>query len=100
MRAAPPKIGEDRPRALFNGRTLWLGCLSPARGRGEAPVASSNAIRIAHVTDAHVAPNGRPTATLKHRSCDVLSDVVAQCIARGVDLTLFGGDNIDNRGEG
>jgi 3',5'-cyclic AMP phosphodiesterase CpdA len=63
-------------------------------------VASSNAIRIAHVTDAHVAPRGRPTATLKHRSCEVLSDVVAQCRERDVDLVLFGGDNIDNRGNG
>ncbi len=57
-------------------------------------------VRIAHITDAHVAPSGRPTATLKHRSCEVLSDLVEQCRNRRVDLTLFGGDNIDNRGDG
>lgn len=60
----------------------------------------SDVIRIAHITDAHVALHGRPTATLKHRSCAVLADLVDQCRERGVDFTLFGGDNIDNRGHG
>jgi len=60
----------------------------------------SNLIRIAHITDAHVTPHGRPTATLKHRSCDVLADLVDQCRERSTDLVLFGGDNIDNRGHG
>lgn len=60
----------------------------------------SSSIRIAHITDAHVAPRGRPTATLKHRSCEILGDVVGQFVDLGVDLALFGGDNIDNRGDG
>ncbi|NJK88087.1 MAG: hypothetical protein HC923_00975 [Myxococcales bacterium] len=58
------------------------------------------ATRIAHITDAHVAAAGRPTATLKHRSVEVLRDLVAQCLELEVDLVLFGGDNIDNRGAG
>jgi len=60
----------------------------------------SRAIRLAHITDAHVAPRGRRTATLKDRSCEILGDVVGQCVDLGVDLALFGGDNIDNRGDG
>lgn len=55
---------------------------------------------LAHITDAHVAPYGRPTAILKHRSEAILDDLVDQCCARGVDSVLFGGDNIDNRGHG
>lgn len=55
---------------------------------------------IAHITDAHVATAGRPTACLKHRSQAVLADLVAQLKASGVDGVLFGGDNIDNRGHG
>lgn len=55
---------------------------------------------IAHITDAHVAPHGRATACLKHRSVDVLRDLVEQVRSAGVDGVLFGGDNIDNRGHG
>ncbi len=55
---------------------------------------------LAHITDAHVAPGGRPTATLKHRSVEVMSDLVEQIRAHDVDLALFGGDNIDNKVEG
>ncbi|MEQ8274771.1 MAG: metallophosphoesterase [Deltaproteobacteria bacterium] len=55
---------------------------------------------LAHITDAHVAPNGRPTAILKHRSEAILSDLVDQCLERGADSVVFGGDNIDNRGHG
>lgn len=60
----------------------------------------SRRVSIAHITDAHVAPFGRPTATLKHLSLAVFEDLVAQCRERGVDVVLFGGDNIDNRGQG
>jgi len=62
--------------------------------------AHAEQLTVAHITDAHVAPNGRPTATLKHLSLAVFEDLVAQCKERGVDLVLFGGDNIDNRGHG
>lgn len=55
---------------------------------------------LAHITDAHVAPYGRPTAALKHRSVDALRDLVQQVKTLGVDGVLFGGDNIDNRGHG
>lgn len=55
---------------------------------------------LAHITDAHVAPHGRATAALKHRSVSVLEDIVAQAVEEGVDAVLFGGDNIDNRGHG
>ncbi|MGF1510484.1 MAG: metallophosphoesterase family protein [Myxococcota bacterium] len=62
--------------------------------------ASSHTVTIAHITDAHVAPFGRATATLKHLSLAVFEDLVAQCRERDVDVVLFGGDNIDNRGHG
>ena len=55
---------------------------------------------LAHITDAHVACRGRPTAALKHRSVDVFRDLVLQVREAGVDSVLFGGDNIDNRGHG
>lgn len=55
--------------------------------------------RIAHITDAHVAPFGRKNATLKHLSLAVFEDLVDQCRDKA-DLVLFGGDNIDNRGHG
>ncbi len=55
---------------------------------------------LAHVTDAHVAPFGKPKATLKHRSLDIFSDLVEQLNDNQVSCTLFGGDNIDNRADG
>lgn len=55
---------------------------------------------LAHITDAHVAPHGRATAALKHRSVVVLEDLVAQAVEKNADAVLFGGDNIDNRGHG
>lgn len=55
---------------------------------------------LAHITDAHVAPNGRPTAILKHQSQAILHDLVDQVITHDADCVLFGGDNIDNRGNG
>lgn len=55
---------------------------------------------LAHITDAHVSPYGKPTAVLKHRSVEVLEDLVAQLVELDVDGVLFGGDNIDNRGHG
>lgn len=57
-------------------------------------------VTLAHITDAHVAPRGRPTATLKHLSVPVMEDLVDQVAALGADCTLFGGDNIDNRVDG
>ena len=62
--------------------------------------AASEAIQIAHVTDAHATVSGRPTTVLKHRSAEILEDVVEQIRQRAPDCVLFGGDNIDNRGSG
>ena len=58
------------------------------------------ATTLAHVTDAHVAPNGRRSAVLKDRSVEILEDLVDQIAARRADAVLFGGDNIDNKGDG
>ncbi|MBI2372582.1 MAG: metallophosphoesterase [Deltaproteobacteria bacterium] len=55
---------------------------------------------LAHITDAHVAPRGRRNAVLKDRSVEILSDLVDQVAEANADATLFGGDNIDNRGDG
>ncbi|MBX2810588.1 MAG: metallophosphoesterase [Myxococcales bacterium] len=55
---------------------------------------------IAHITDAHVAPHGRCTAVLKHRSVEIFADLVDQLHEAAVQAVLFGGDNIDNRGHG
>jgi 3',5'-cyclic AMP phosphodiesterase CpdA len=55
---------------------------------------------LAHVTDAHVAPAGRRNAAIKDQSVPIFRDLVAQINERGADLTLFGGDNIDNHGHG
>jgi 3',5'-cyclic AMP phosphodiesterase CpdA len=61
-------------------------------------VVAARDVVLAHITDAHIVAFGaRPTATLKHRSIEVLKDLVAQVRAIGPDCTLFGGDNIDNR---
>lgn len=57
-------------------------------------------VLLAHITDAHVAPSGRPTAILKHQSQAILHDLVDQVTERDADCVLFGGDNIDNRGNG
>lgn len=58
------------------------------------------ATTLAHITDAHVTSHGRRTAVLKDLSIPILSDLVDQFLARGVDGALFGGDNIDNHGDG
>lgn len=55
---------------------------------------------IAHVTDAHVTRHGRRSAALKDESVNIFEDVVSQLEERRPDLTLFGGDNIDNHGDG
>lgn len=55
---------------------------------------------LAHITDAHVAPYGRCTAVLKHRSVEIVADIINQAIEASTDAILFGGDNIDNRGHG
>lgn len=57
-------------------------------------------VRLGHITDAHVAPLGRPTTVLKHHSVAILDDLVDQFREASVDCALFGGDNIDNRGHG
>lgn len=62
--------------------------------------AKPGGVLLAHVTDAHVAPLGRPTTVLKQHSVAIMNDLVAQIQEAGVDCTLFGGDNIDNRGHG
>lgn len=58
------------------------------------------ATTLAHITDAHVAAHGRPTAVLKHRSVEVLRDLVDQVLEQSVHGVLFGGDSVDNRGHG
>jgi 3',5'-cyclic AMP phosphodiesterase CpdA len=55
---------------------------------------------LAHITDAHVAPRGRRTAALKDRSVEILDDLIDQILPSGVDAALFGGDNIENDGDG
>lgn len=60
----------------------------------------ARAVTLAHVTDTHVTAFGRPTAVLKHKSLQVLDDLVKQIQERSVDCTVFGGDNVDNRGAG
>lgn len=57
-------------------------------------------VLLAHITDAHVAVRGRRGATLKDQSLPIFEDIVGQVQAAGADLTLFGGDNIDNNGTG
>jgi DNA repair exonuclease SbcCD nuclease subunit len=64
-------------------------------GRAEA-----RGVVLAHVTDAHVTRKGRRSAALKDRSVEIFTELVDQITDRGVDLTLFGGDNIDNHGDG
>lgn len=56
--------------------------------------------RLAHITDAHVTRYGRRTAVLKDLSIPILSDLIDQALELGVDGALFGGDNIDNHGDG
>lgn len=55
---------------------------------------------LAHITDAHVAPNGRRTAVLKDQSVSIVSDLIDQLQGLGAEALLFGGDNIDNQGDG
>jgi 3',5'-cyclic AMP phosphodiesterase CpdA len=55
---------------------------------------------IAHITDTHVSPNGRRTAVLKDKSVEIVDDLISQLIDLGVEAALFGGDNIDNQGDG
>ncbi len=56
--------------------------------------------RLAHITDTHTTLDGRPTTVLKHRSVEILKDVLDQVTQSQADCVLFGGDNIDNRGSG
>lgn len=60
----------------------------------------SRGVVLAHVTDAHVTRSGRRTAALKDEAVTIFEDVVDQLREKNVELTLFGGDNIDNRGDG
>lgn len=63
-------------------------------------VADPRGVVLAHVTDAHVTRHGRRTAALKDESVAIFEDLVDQLRERRADVTLFGGDNIDNRGDG
>lgn len=63
-------------------------------------LARGSGVALAHVTDAHVTPGGRRSAALKDLSVPIFADLVAQIDEQHVDLTLFGGDNIDNHGDG
>lgn len=63
-------------------------------------IAEARGVALAHITDAHVAPSGRRSAALKDRSLEIFADLVEQVSERGVDCSLFGGDNIDNHGDG
>ena len=65
------------------------------------PDAGSQGVTLlAHITDTHVAPNGRRNAVLKDRSVEILDDLVDQVIERRADTVVFGGDNIDNGPDG
>jgi len=55
---------------------------------------------LAHITDAHVTKFGRRTAVLKDLTIPILDDLIEQFLERQVDGALFGGDNIDNHGDG
>ena len=59
--------------------------------------ARGSSVRIAHITDVHISAFGRRTAVLKDRAAEILSDVLEQINHSKADLTIFGGDNIDNR---
>jgi 3',5'-cyclic-AMP phosphodiesterase len=62
--------------------------------------APASITRIAHLTDTHITPTGKPTAVLKDRGIDILEDLLAQAKAADVRTVLFGGDNIDNGADG
>lgn len=70
---------------------------SLSRDEGDEPRSS---VKIAHITDVHISAEGRRTAVLKDRAAEILTDVLAQINEHEVDLTVFGGDNIDNRDGG
>ena len=59
-----------------------------------------NGVVLGHITDAHIAPRSPSTTVLKRQSVAILEDLLAQFRERSVDLVMFGGDNIDNRGHG
>jgi 3',5'-cyclic AMP phosphodiesterase CpdA len=63
-------------------------------------VAERGSVVLAHLTDAHVAPMGKRNAALKDQSVPIFRDLIDQIRERRADLTLFGGDNIDNHGHG
>lgn len=82
------------------GKGLFSGASEFASPKPTTESPDSGPTSLVHITDAHVAPYGRQTAALKHRSVAVLEDLVAQIEGMDVASTLFGGDNIDNRGRG
>jgi 3',5'-cyclic AMP phosphodiesterase CpdA len=55
---------------------------------------------LVHVTDAHITRSTRRTATLKHRSVEIVDDLLPQIEALSPEAVIFGGDNIDNRERG
>ena len=66
----------------------------------DKPTTPGSSVKIAHITDVHISAFGRRTAVLKDRAAEILADVLEQINESNVDLTLFGGDNIDNREDG
>jgi|GEM_PF-2654099 len=64
------------------------------------PSAPGSPVRIAHITDVHISAFGRRTAVLKDRAAEILADVLEQINYSKADVTIFGGDNIDNREDG
>src|SRR5688572_17329616 len=88
-----------RDRFVYS-RSFWPG--KPGRREDTRVMdrVKRGGVTLAHITDAHAAPNGRRTAVLKDRSIEILSDLIEQVKERGVDCVLFGGDNIDNVRDG
>ena len=67
---------------------------------GPANYNPGSVTRLAHLTDTHITTSGKRTAVLKDRGVEILTDLIAQIQAKGVNAVLFGGDNIDNRDDG
>lgn len=59
-----------------------------------------NGVVLGHITDAHIAPRSPATTVIKGHTVPILEDLLTQFRERSVDLVMFGGDNIDNRGHG
>jgi hypothetical protein len=79
---------------------LQLGLAAGFVRQGGLMGVQARSVVLAHVTDAHVAPRGKRGAALKDLSLAIFDDLVEQVAERFVDCTLFGGDNIENNGNG